>query len=91
MQEALKRTIRHSNPSVDSFGSANATTNIHGILHNGDTMQQVASRSRSQVPPTGTIPADKFVDSFSGIMDNMESNATNDKGVPEKLVSKTTM
>ena len=31
-QEVLKRVICHSNPSADSFGSANMAADIHGIL-----------------------------------------------------------
>ena len=80
-QEALEHVIWHSNPSTDSFGSANAAANIHGISHNRDTMQTAASRSCSQVPPPGAIPEDKFIDSFSGLMYNMASAATNDKAV----------
>ena len=45
---------------------------------------------RAQVPPPGAIPADEFVDSFSGLMDNMASAATNDKAFLEQLVTNTT-
>ena len=89
-QEALERVIRHSNPSADSFGSANAIANIHGTSHNGDTVHPAASRSCAQVPPPGAIPADKFIYSFRGLMDNMASAATNDKVVLEYLVTNTT-
>ena len=76
---------------MDYFGLANAATHIHGILHNRDTVRPETSRSRSQVSPPGVIPADKFIDYFSGIMDNMESAATNNKDVIEQLVTTTTM
>ena len=82
--------MQHSNPSMDSFGSANAAASIHGISHNGDTVQPSASRSHAQVPPPGATPADAFIDSFSGLMDNMTSAATNDKAVLEQIVAITT-
>ena len=75
---------------ADSFGLANAATHIHGILNNRDTMWPATSRSRAQVPPPDPIPADKFIDSFSEIMDNMASTATNEKAVLEQLFTKTT-
>ena len=86
-QEALERIIRHSNPSTDSFGSANAAGHIHGIAHNGDAVQPATTRGRSQVPPPGAIPEDNFIDSFRRLMDNMASAATNDKAVLEQLVT----
>ena len=73
--------MQHSNPSVDSLGLANAAASIHGISHNGDTVQPAASQSHAQVSPPGAIPSDAFIDSFSGIMDIMVSAATNDKNV----------
>ena len=82
-QEELERVIRNSNPSKYSFGSANAASNIHGILHNGDTVHPATSRSRAQVPPTRDIPADKFIDYFNGLMHNMASAAANNKAVIE--------
>ena len=78
-QEALKRVIQYSDPSVDSFGSANTAASIHRISHNWDTVQAAAYRSRAQGPPPGAIPSDEFIDSFSGLMDNMASSATNNK------------
>ena len=89
-QEALECVIRHSNPSADSFGSANAATYIHGIPHNGDAVRPATTRGRAQVTPPGAIPADEFIKSFSGLMDNMASAATNDKAVLEQLVTTTT-
>ena len=62
---------------------------IHGIVHNGDTVQTATTRSRAQVPPPGDIPADEFIDSFSELMNNMASAATNDKAVLEQLVTTT--
>ena len=62
---------------------------IHGIVHNRDTVQTATTRSRSQVPPPGDIPADEFIDSFSELMNNMASAATNDKAVLEQLVTTT--
>ena len=64
--------------------------NIHGISHNGDTVQPAPCRSCAQEPPPGAIPADEFIDYFSGLMDNMASAATDDKAVLEKLVTTTT-
>ena len=57
-QEALERVVWHSNPSADSFVSANAAASIHGMTHNGDTVHPAASRSRAQGAPPGAIPAD---------------------------------
>ena len=42
------------------------------------------------MPPPGAIPEDKFIDSFSGLMYNMASSATNDKAVLYQLVTNTT-
>ena len=53
-------------------------------------MWPATSRSRAQVPPPGAIPADEFIDSLSGLMDNMVSAATNDKAVLEQLVKNKT-
>ena len=83
--------MQHSNPSADSLGLANAAASIHGISHNGDTVQPVASRSRAQEPPPGAILSDKFINSFSGLMDNMASAATNYKADLEQLVANTKM
>ena len=88
-QEALERIIRHSNPSADSFGLANAAAHIHGIAHNRDTVWPATARSRNQVLPPGAIPADEFINYFSGLMDNMASIATNGKAVLEQLVTTT--
>ena len=66
---------------MDYFGLANDDTHIHGILHNGDTVRPVTSRSRSQVSPPGVIPADEFINYFSRFMDNKESAANNNKTV----------
>ena len=52
-------------------------------------MKPAASRSRSQGPPPGAIPADKFINSFSGLVANMASAATNHKAVLEQLVATT--
>ena len=82
--------MRHSNPSADSFGSANAAASIHGISHTRDTVQPAASQRHAQVPPPGAIPADAFIDLFSRLMDNMASAATNDKAVLKQLVANTT-
>ena len=76
---------------MDYFGLANAATNIHGILHNRDTVRTVTYGSRYQVPPLGVIPANEFIDYFSGLMDNMSSAATNNKAVIEQLFTNTTM
>ena len=89
-QEALERVICHSNPSADSFGSENAAADIHGIAKNGDALRPATNRGRVQVTPPGAIPADNFIESFSGLMDNMTSAATNDKAVLEHLVTTTT-
>ena len=43
------------------------------------------------MPPPGAIPADEFIYSFSRLMDNMASAATNNKAVIEQLVTNTTM
>ena len=48
-------------------------------------MRPETSRSCTQVPPPGAIPADNFVDSFIRLMDNMASAATNNKDVLEHL------
>ena len=81
--------MQHSNPSADSLGLANAAASIHGISHNGDTVQPAASQSHAQVPPPGAIPEDAFIDYFSRIMDNMASAATNEKVVLKQLVANT--
>ena len=88
--EALECVIHHSNPSMDSFGSANAAVHIHGIAQNGDAVRPETNRGRVQVTPPGTIPADNFIESFRGLMDNMASAGTNDKAVLEQLVTTTT-
>ena len=43
VQEAPKRVMRHSNPSVDSFLSTNSAASIHGISYNSDTLHPSAS------------------------------------------------
>ena len=82
----LERVIRHSNPSADSFGSANAAAHIHGISQKVDAVRTATNRGRAQVPPPGVIP----LDDFNGLMDNMESAATNSMAVLEQLVATTT-
>ena len=89
-QEAIDRVIRHSNPSADSFGSTNGAKDIHGINQNGDTLRPAINRGCFQVPPTGDIPTDDFIESFSGLMDNMASATTNYKDFPEQLFTTTT-
>ena len=86
-QEVLKRVIRHSSPSVDSFVSANAAADIHGIARDRDAFWPKTDRVCFQDPPPGAILADDFFESFSGLMDNMASAATNDKAVLEQLFS----
>ena len=53
-------------------------------------MRPATNIGRVQVPPPGAIYADDFIKSFSGLMDNTESTATNDKAVLEQLVTTTT-
>ena len=53
-------------------------------------MQPATPQSQAQVPPPGAILADAFIDSFSGLMDNKASAATNDKAVLGQLVANTT-
>ena len=89
-QEALERVIHHSNPSADSFGSAKSATHIHGIAQNRDAMRPAKNRGPAQVPPPGAIPADDFIESFGGLMDNMASAGTNYKAFIEQLVTTTT-
>ena len=86
----LERVIRHSNPSADSFGSANAAAHIHGISQKVDAVRTATNRGRAQVPPPGVIPLDDFIEYFNGLMDNMESAATNSMAVLEQLVATTT-
>ena len=49
-------------------------------------MHPAASRSRAQVPPPGAILAEKIIDSYSRLMDNTASTATNDRVVLEQIV-----
>ena len=89
-QEELKRNIWHFNPSTDSFCSSNAAANIHGISHNGDTVQPAASRSHTQVTPPGAILSDEFIDYFSRLMNIMAYAATNGKAVLEQIFANMT-
>ena len=82
--------MQQSNPSADSFGSANSAASIHSFSYNRDTVQPAAYQNHAQVPPPGAILADTFIKSFIGLMDNMASSATNDKAVLEQIVANTT-
>ena len=64
--------------------------NIHGIAQKGDAVRPATNRGCVQVPPPGAIPADDFIESFSGLMDKMASAVTNDKAVLEQLFTTTT-
>ena len=84
------KSRQHSNPSADSFGSSNSAASVHGISCNRDTVQPVASQIHAQVPPPGAILAYEFINSFSGLMDNMASAVTKKKAVLEQLFANTT-
>ena len=86
----LKRIIRHSNPSADSFGSANKDADIYGIAQDRDAFWPTTNRVRFQDITPGTIPTEDFFNSFRRLMDNMASTETNDKAVLEHLVTTTT-